>query len=292
MAKNGAQAPTEKPEAQKGSATKMPIFATKFDGSGSDNTDEFRRTLTGHIELQGIAASFYKALLKGELSCTAQCLVDHEPRKNDPDAFKAALELHGPNNFRLALELGKAPKRDAAEVTPFELMEFAKAFNSGSQYLANVIWANSTPAGRKIFEHNMQEDAPNVPQLWQDIISHEPEPSRATLLNMNTAIMSGKFFSGEKDSSGLTVFSKWEQQVRWRNNLKALHDLHKKFGKCVSKLKSADREEWAYTLSEKGVRAALVRSVCQEASTCIPALKTALKDNPIRNIDIYDSAFS
>ena len=221
MAKSGAQAQAEKPEAQKGSATKMPIFLTKFDGSGSDNTDEFRRTLIGHIELQGVAASFYKALLKGELSCTAQCLVDHEPRKNDPDAFKSALELHGPNNFRLALELGKAPKRSAAEVTPFELMEFAKAFNSGSQYLANVIWANSTPAGRKIFEHNMQEDAPNVPQLWQDIISHEPEPSRASLLNMNTAIMSGKFFAGEKDSSGLTVFSKWEQQVRWRNNLKA-----------------------------------------------------------------------
>ena len=87
MAKSGAQAQAEKPEAQKGSATKMPIFLTKFDGSGSDNTDEFRRTLIGHIELQGIAASFYKALLKGELSCTAQCLVDHEPRKNDPDAF-------------------------------------------------------------------------------------------------------------------------------------------------------------------------------------------------------------
>ena len=90
MAKSGAQAQAEKPEAQKGSATKMPIFLTKFDGSGSDNTDEFRRTLIGHIELQGIAASFYKALLKGELSCTAQCLVDHEPRKNDPEAFKAA----------------------------------------------------------------------------------------------------------------------------------------------------------------------------------------------------------
>ena len=143
MAKSGAQAPAEKPEAQKGSVTKMPIFLTKFDGSGSDNTDEFRRTLIGHIELQGVAASFYKALLKGELSCTAQCLVDHEPRKNDPDAFKSALELHGPNNFRLALELGKAPKRSAAEVTPFELMEFAKAFNSGSQYLANVIWARA-----------------------------------------------------------------------------------------------------------------------------------------------------
>ena len=57
MAKSGAQAPAEKPEAQKGSATKMPIFLTKFDGSGSDNTDEFRRTLIGHIELQGIAAS-------------------------------------------------------------------------------------------------------------------------------------------------------------------------------------------------------------------------------------------
>ena len=66
MAKSGAQAQAEKPEAQKGSATKMPIFLTKFDGSGSDNTDEFRRTLIGHIELQGIAASFYKALLKGE----------------------------------------------------------------------------------------------------------------------------------------------------------------------------------------------------------------------------------
>ena len=62
MAKSGAQAPAEKPEAQKGSATKMPIFLTKFDGSGSDNTDEFRRTLIGHIELQGVAANFYKAL--------------------------------------------------------------------------------------------------------------------------------------------------------------------------------------------------------------------------------------
>ena len=165
MAKNSAQAPTEKPEAQKGSAAKMPLFPTKFDGSGSDNTDEFRRTLSGHLELQGVAGGFYKALLKGELSCTPQCLVDHEPRKNDPDAFKAALELHGPNNFRRALELGKAPKRSADEVSPSELMEFAKAFNSGSQYLANVIWANSTPDGRKIFEHNMQEDAPNVPQL-------------------------------------------------------------------------------------------------------------------------------
>ena len=62
MAKSGAQAPAEKPEAQKGSVTKMPIFLTKFDGSGSDNTDEFRRTLMlGHIELQGTAASFYKA---------------------------------------------------------------------------------------------------------------------------------------------------------------------------------------------------------------------------------------
>ena len=127
MAKSGAQAQAEKPEAQKGSATKMPIFLTKFDGSGSDNTDEFRRTLIGHIELQGIAAGFYKALLKGELSCTAQCLVDHEPRKNDPEAFKAALELHGPGNFRRALELGKAPKRSADEVSPSELMEFAKA---------------------------------------------------------------------------------------------------------------------------------------------------------------------
>ena len=38
MAKNSAQAPTEKPEAQKGSAAKMPLFPTKFDGSGSDNT--------------------------------------------------------------------------------------------------------------------------------------------------------------------------------------------------------------------------------------------------------------
>ena len=61
MAKNSAQAQTEKPEAQKGGAAKMPIFPTKFDGSGSDNTDEFRRTLTGHLELQGTAASFYKA---------------------------------------------------------------------------------------------------------------------------------------------------------------------------------------------------------------------------------------
>ena len=76
MAKSGAQAPAEKPEAQKGSATKMPIFLTKFDGSGSDNTDEFRRTLIGHIELQPVAANFYKALLRaGELSCTAQCQV-------------------------------------------------------------------------------------------------------------------------------------------------------------------------------------------------------------------------
>ena len=50
MAKNSAQAPTEKPEAQKGSAAKMPLFPTKFDGSGSDNTDEFRRTLSGHLE--------------------------------------------------------------------------------------------------------------------------------------------------------------------------------------------------------------------------------------------------
>ena len=50
MAKSGAQAQAEKPEAQKGSATKMPIFLTKFDGSGSDNTDEFRRTLIGHVE--------------------------------------------------------------------------------------------------------------------------------------------------------------------------------------------------------------------------------------------------
>ena len=75
---------------------------------------EFRRTLIGHIELQGTAASFYKALLKGELSCTAQCLVDHEPRKNDPDAFKTALELHGPNpNFRLAL--GRAGKGTKAK---------------------------------------------------------------------------------------------------------------------------------------------------------------------------------
>ena len=49
MAKNSAQAQTEKPEAQKGGATKMPIFLTKFDGSGSDNTDEFRRTLSGHL---------------------------------------------------------------------------------------------------------------------------------------------------------------------------------------------------------------------------------------------------
>ena len=65
-------------------------------------------------------------------------------------------------------------------------------------------------------------------------MSQNAEPSRAALLNMNTAIMSGKFFPGEKDSSGLTVFSKWEQQVRWRNNLKALHDLHKKFKKCVA----------------------------------------------------------
>ena len=63
MAKSGAQAPAEKPEAQKGSVTKMPIFLTKFDGSGSDNTDEFRRTLIGHIELQPVAANFYKALL-------------------------------------------------------------------------------------------------------------------------------------------------------------------------------------------------------------------------------------
>ena len=70
MAKNSAQAQAEKPEAQKGNATKMPIFPTKFDGSGSDNTDEFRRTLSGHLELLGVAASFYKALLKGELSCT------------------------------------------------------------------------------------------------------------------------------------------------------------------------------------------------------------------------------
>ena len=31
MAKSGAQAQAEKPEAQKGSATKMPIFLTKFD---------------------------------------------------------------------------------------------------------------------------------------------------------------------------------------------------------------------------------------------------------------------
>ena len=57
MAKSSAQAQAEKPEAQKGSATKMPIFATKFDGSGSDNTDEFRRTLIGHIELQPVAAN-------------------------------------------------------------------------------------------------------------------------------------------------------------------------------------------------------------------------------------------
>ena len=58
MAKNSAQAPTEKPEAQKGSgAAKMPLFSTKFDGSGSDNTDEFRRTLSGHLELLGVAKS-------------------------------------------------------------------------------------------------------------------------------------------------------------------------------------------------------------------------------------------
>ena len=44
MAKSSAQAQAEKPEAQKGGATKMPIFATKFDGSGSDNTDEFKRS--------------------------------------------------------------------------------------------------------------------------------------------------------------------------------------------------------------------------------------------------------
>ena len=43
MAKSSAQAQTEKPEAQKGGAPKMPIFATKFDGSGSENTDEFKR---------------------------------------------------------------------------------------------------------------------------------------------------------------------------------------------------------------------------------------------------------
>ena len=113
MAKSGAQAPAEKPEAQKGSATKMPIFLTKFDGSGSDNTDEFRRTLIGHIELQGTAASFYKALLKGELSCTAQCLVDHEPRKNDPEASKAASSRAArPHPFPTRARAGKGTKAE------------------------------------------------------------------------------------------------------------------------------------------------------------------------------------
>ena len=112
MAKSGAQAQAEKPEAQKGSATKMPIFLTKFDGSGSDNTDEFRRTLIGHIELQGVAANFYKALLKGELSCTAQCLVDHEPRKNDPEArsLQGSSRATRPRQFSASARAGQGTK--------------------------------------------------------------------------------------------------------------------------------------------------------------------------------------
>ena len=70
MAKSGAQAPAEKPEAQKGSVTKMPIFLTKFDGSGSDNTDEFRRTLIGHIELRLYGCSLWFSFVKvGALEC-------------------------------------------------------------------------------------------------------------------------------------------------------------------------------------------------------------------------------
>ena len=112
MAKNSAQAQTEKPEAQKGGAAKMPIFPTKFDGSGSDNTDEFRRTLTGHLELQGTAASFYKALLKGELSCTPQCLVDHEPRKNDPEArsLQGSSRATRPRQFSASARAGQGTK--------------------------------------------------------------------------------------------------------------------------------------------------------------------------------------
>ena len=84
MAKNSAQAQTEKPEAQKGSATKMPLFSTKFDGSGSDNTDEFRRTLIGHLELQGVAATYTE---RRSMSST----VIRPPRGDSPREVQSSL---------------------------------------------------------------------------------------------------------------------------------------------------------------------------------------------------------
>ena len=41
-------------------------------------------------------------------------------------------------------------------------MEFAKAYDSGSQYLANIIWANSTPAALPSAAH----DQLPMTQLW------------------------------------------------------------------------------------------------------------------------------
>ena len=109
---------------------------------------------------------------------------------------------------------------------------------------------------------------------------------------MQKALISGTYFQAAiNETTGEVTFRKWQRNESWKTNLKNMKMMHTTLKAHVNKLQPEERPEYDYSLSEAGIRAGIVRSICEEAHTCVDGIKRALAANTTSQVTAGDLSF-
>ena len=253
---------------------------------GATNTKRFDATVRALLKSNQESGELALAVLEGRANSSKESLVLFEPRATD--YAKVLAVLKDTKDEAKALAAGKAEARSVEDVKPDEHIAFMRKVLDIKQKLFALLLHNSTDEGKKVFEH-LEHD---VVQAWQEIVTHAPEVPRSTLQSLQKALISGTYFQAAiNETTGEVTYRKWQRNESWKTNLKNMKMMHTTLKAHVNKLQPEERPEYDYSLSEAGIRAGIVRSICEEAHTCVDGIKRALAANTTSQVTAGDLSF-
>ena len=194
---------------------KQQQLSVVYNATGTENAANFRKAVLGALSAKTTSGELLTALLTGEADASPESLVKFEPREKD---YKAAARVFAETKDPIAaIEAGKGKMRSPDDVNPKQAYDFMVLTTSMSKQLFQLLWHNSTEAGRKVFEH-LEND---VAQAWREICTHAPEMTRPQLKAIADAVISGTFFETSIDpETQVKTYSKWQSNLSWKTNLK------------------------------------------------------------------------
>ena len=175
---------------------------------GASNAKRFQASVRTLLKTSAQNGELALAVLEGSADSSKESLVLFEPRALDYDKVCQVLEETG--DEAKALLAGKAETRAIKDVSADEHLHYMRTVLDIKRKLFGLLLHNSTDEGKKVFEH-LEND---LPQAWQEIITHAPEVPRITLQNLQNALIQGLYFESEQDElTGVITYTKWAPRL-------------------------------------------------------------------------------